>query len=64
LNSIDNIFKEAIRISGIKGRRFYHPIRIALTGYDSGPELVEFIPILGKNKCIERLEKALKFLEE
>jgi len=64
LNSIDNIFKEAIRISGIKGRRFYHPIRIALTGYDSGPELVEFIPILGKDKCIERLEKALKFLEE
>jgi len=64
LNSIDNIFKEAIRISGIKGRRFYHPIRIALTGYDSGPELVELIPILGKDKCIERLEKALKFLEE
>ncbi len=64
LNSIDNIFKEAIRISGIKGRRFYHPIRIALTGYDSGPELVEFIPVLGKDKCMERLEKALKFLEE
>lgn len=64
LNTIDSIFKEAIKISGLKGRKFYHPIRLALTGYESGPELVEFIPILGKDKCIERLEKALRFLEE
>lgn len=64
LSTIDSIFKEAIKISGIKGRRFYHPIRLAITGYESGPELVEFIPILGKARCIERLEKALKFLEE
>lgn len=64
LKAIDSIFKEAIKISGIKGRRFYHPIRLAITGYESGPELVEFIPILGKERCIERLEKALKFLED
>lgn len=64
LSAIDGIFKEAIKISGLKGRRFYHPIRIALTGYESGPELVEFVPIIGKDKCIERLEKALRFLEE
>ncbi len=64
LNAIDSIFKEAMKISGIKGRRFYHPIRLAITGYESGPELVEFIPILGKERCIERLEKALKFLED
>lgn len=64
LSTIDSVFKEAIKISGIKGRRFYHPIRLAITGYESGPELVEFIPILGKDRCIERLERALKFLEE
>ncbi|MCX7796776.1 MAG: glutamate--tRNA ligase [bacterium] len=64
LNAINDIFKEAMKISGIRGRRFYHPIRLAITGYESGPELVEFIPILGKDKCIERLEKALKFLED
>ncbi|MBC7319620.1 glutamate--tRNA ligase [bacterium] len=64
LSVIDNVFKEAIKISGVKGRRFYHPIRLAITGYESGPELVEFIPILGKDRCIERLERALKFLEE
>lgn len=64
LSSIDKIFKEAISISGLKGRKFYHPVRVAITGYDSGPELVELIPILGKEKCIERLESALKYVEE
>lgn len=63
ISNISNLFKEAIKISGLKGRKFYHPIRIALTGYESGPELVELIPILGKEKCIERLEKSLRFLE-
>ncbi|HOK29103.1 MAG TPA: glutamate--tRNA ligase [bacterium] len=63
ISDIDSLFKEAIKVSGLKGRRFYHPIRIALTGYESGPELVELIPILGKRKCIERLENSLRFLE-
>lgn len=63
LSSIDKMFKEAISISGLKGRRFYHPIRIAITRHNSGPELVELIPILGKEKCIERLENALKYAE-
>lgn len=63
LSNIDALFKEAIKISGLKGRKFYHPIRIALTGYESGPELVELVPILGKKRCIERLKKSLSFLE-
>lgn len=63
LSDIGNLFKEAIKISGLKGRRFYHPIRIALTGYESGPELVELIPLLGRERCIERLKRSLKFLE-
>ncbi len=63
LSSIDKIFKEAMSMSGLKGRRFYHPVRIAITGYDSGPELIELIPILGKERCIERLQNALNYVE-
>jgi len=63
LSSIEEIFKDAMAISGLKGRRFYHPVRVAITGYDSGPELVELIPILGKAKCIERLKHALMYVE-
>ena len=31
--------------SGQKGRRLFHPIRVALTGKDSGPELDKLVPI-------------------
>ena len=31
--------------SGQKGRRLFHPIRVALTGNDSGPELDKLVPI-------------------
>ena len=31
--------------SGQKGRKLFHPIRVALTGQDSGPELDKLVPI-------------------
>ncbi len=31
--------------SGQKGRKLFHPIRVALTGKDSGPELDKLVPI-------------------
>jgi glutamyl/glutaminyl-tRNA synthetase len=31
--------------SGQKGRRLFHPIRVALTGKDSGPELDKLVSI-------------------
>jgi glutamyl-tRNA synthetase/nondiscriminating glutamyl-tRNA synthetase len=37
---------EARRRTGAKGRDLFHPIRVGLTGYPSGPELVRLLPIL------------------
>jgi glutamyl-tRNA synthetase len=37
---------EVRRETGAKGRRLYHPLRVALTGAPSGPELVKLIPII------------------
>ncbi|MBI4169868.1 MAG: glutamate--tRNA ligase [Acidobacteria bacterium] len=34
------------RECGVKGRDLYHPIRIALTGTASGPELVRLLPLI------------------
>lgn len=48
-----------LKEEGIKGRSLYHPIRLALTGLDSGPELFFVIDGLGKEKTTTRLEKAL-----
>ncbi len=37
---------EVRRETGAKGRELYHPIRIALTGSASGPELVKLLPVI------------------
>jgi glutamyl/glutaminyl-tRNA synthetase len=37
--------KEVQKETGNKGRDLFHPIRVALTGAASGPELEKLIPI-------------------
>ncbi len=42
-----------------KGKELYHPIRMALTGNQSGPPLLELIEVFGKQKTLARLESAI-----
>ncbi len=42
-----------------KGKELYHPIRMALTGDQSGPPLLELIEVFGKQKSLARLESAI-----
>ena len=44
---------EVRRETGAKGRDLYHPIRIALTGSPSGPELVKFIPVIEEGSRLQ-----------
>lgn len=46
----------------VGGRLFFHPTRYALTGKGSGPELYHVISILGKEKTLKRLDKALELV--
>lgn len=50
-----DIFKELRKETGLKGKELFMPIRVALTGKTHGPEMVEVIPILGKEKIHKRL---------
>lgn len=45
---------------GIKGKNAFMPLRLALTGSYSGPELYFLVTILEKDKVIERFNKALE----
>jgi nondiscriminating glutamyl-tRNA synthetase len=38
--------ERAKRETGLKGRALLHPLRLAVTGRDSGPELVRMLPII------------------
>ena len=41
--------------TGLKGRELFLPLRIALTGENSGPELAKFILLLGRDLVLRRL---------
>lgn len=46
--------------TGRKGRDLFHPLRIALTGRENGPELRALLPLIGRERAFKRLngEKA------
>lgn len=41
------------------GKKVYMPLRVALTGQTHGPELYYIIPILGKEKALNRLDATI-----
>ncbi len=41
--------------TGRKGRQLYHPLRLALTGRESGPELAALLPLIGRARALARL---------
>jgi len=43
--------------TGAKGRALYHPLRLALTGEDHGPEMAAILPLLGRSRVLERLSR-------
>jgi glutamyl-tRNA synthetase len=51
---------ELKRTTGKKGRDLFHPLRLALTGRESGPEMAGLLPQIGKDRAIRRLEAAAK----
>lgn len=52
--------EELRRSSGRKGRELFHPLRLALTGRDSGPEMAGLVAEMGKKRAVRRLEAAAR----
>ena len=57
--SIETAFRSLVKELDIKTSELVHPVRVALTGRSVGPGLFETISILGKNRVLERLNKAI-----
>lgn len=52
---------EAVKAAtGRKGRALFMPLRLALTGEDHGPDLKEFLPLIGRARAEERLRIAIQ----
>jgi len=48
--------KAVSKETGRKGRALYHPLRLALTGRDHGPELAKLLPLIGRRRALARLK--------
>jgi glutamyl-tRNA synthetase len=47
---------EAVKTAtGRKGKGLFMPLRLALTGLDHGPELAALLPLIGRDRALERL---------
>jgi glutamyl-tRNA synthetase len=42
--------------TGVKGRQLFHPLRLALTARDAGPELRALLPLIGRERAEARLK--------
>jgi glutamyl-tRNA synthetase len=51
---------ELKRATGKKGRELFHPLRLALTGRESGPEMALLLQRIGRDRAIARLEAAAR----
>jgi glutamyl-tRNA synthetase len=50
------VWTDAVKqATGAKGKALFHPLRLALTGCDAGPELKALLPLIGRARALDRL---------
>ncbi len=59
---IEKALRSVCDREGLKARQFFQPVRVAVTGRSVSPPLFETLEILGKEKSLKRISKALNLL--
>jgi glutamyl-tRNA synthetase len=62
--SIENKFKEIAEQTGISPGSVMQIFRVAISGVAAGPAIFEMIALIGKEKVVARLERAIKHFNE
>lgn len=62
--SLESVFLAVMEETGLKLGKIAQPVRVALTGRTASPGIFEIIAILGKDRVLQRLEKAIGYIEE
>jgi len=60
---LEKVFKATVEKHGIKLGNLAQPVRVAITGGTESPGIFEVLEIVGKEKTLRRLEKAIKTIE-
>ena len=61
--SLEDAFKSVMQATGLKLGKIAQPVRVALTGKTASPGIFEIIAVLGKDKVLSRLKKAVSIIE-
>ncbi len=60
---IEAIYRQRSKELGVKTARMIHTTRLALSGRTFGPGLFTLVELVGRNKAIKRLKRALKYVK-
>ena len=60
--AIEEVFKEVSSLKDMKLGKIAQPVRVSLTGSTASPGIYEVVEIMGKEKVIDRLKKAVEFI--
>ncbi len=58
-DTLEAVFKEICEKAEIKLKKLAQPVRVALTGGTASPGIYELIEVMGKEKTLKRLKKAI-----
>ncbi len=61
--AIEAAVRGAAAAMGVESKVVIHPLRVALTGKTVGPGLFELIEVLGKDRVLERLDRAIALVD-
>ena len=63
LASTEAIYNKIAEESGLALGKVIHPTRLALTGRTVSPGMFDVIVLLGKEKTLERIVKAIEYIK-
>lgn len=61
-SEIESTLKSVASELGVKPAVLVHPVRLACTGATAGPSLYHLMEVLGKEKVLQRLDKAIQMI--
>ena len=61
---LEGVFQAVMDETGLKLGKIAQPVRVALTGTSASPGIFEIIAILGRQRVLDRLDRAVAFIQK
>jgi glutamyl-tRNA synthetase len=58
-HALEELMRRFVEAEAIKMGEIVHSVRVAVTGKSVGPGLFDCLELLGRQRCLQRIEQAL-----